>query len=212
MNVDQSNGDQLNAEQSLDDGTLSPPDPPAMDRRSFLLALSGSAFVLASGALLAGCGGGGGGNSNPLTSSSSTLSSSSSDSLGSSSSSSSGAFLYAGHYKGITSLKLSDGSTDNGSLVFDVDGTGKLTGIYTDVTYGGTAPVSGTVPINGAGSGSLSSQNISGTGQFTVGPSGLITVSGNITGHDATGTLSIVTGTFSATTSGSSSSSSNSST
>ena len=30
-----------------------------MDRRTFLLALSGSAFVLASGALLAGCGGGG---------------------------------------------------------------------------------------------------------------------------------------------------------
>jgi hypothetical protein len=191
----------MNMNQSPDEDPLSESPSPPMDRRAFLLALSGSAFVLASGALLAGCGGGGLSNLLSSSSSNSESSSSSSDSLGSSSSSSSlGAFLYAGHYTGTSSLKLSDGSNDNGNLAFDVDNTGKLTGTYTDVTYGGSAPISGNVPLTGVGTGTLTSQNINGTGQFTVGTGGLITVSGTITGHNATGSLSIVTGNFSATT------------
>ena len=43
------------------DPEQAPPALPKMDRRSFLLSLSGGAFVVASGGLLAGCGGGGGG-------------------------------------------------------------------------------------------------------------------------------------------------------
>jgi len=171
-----------------------------MDRRTFLLALSGSAFVLASGALLAGCGGGGLSNLLSSSSSNSLSSSSSSDSLGSSSSSSLGAFLYAGHYTGTSSVKNSDGSTDKGNLVFDVDNAGKLTGTFTDVTYGGSAPLTGTVPLTGIGSGTLTSQNVTGIGQFTVGTGGIITVSGTITGKSADGSLSIVSGTFTATT------------
>lgn len=191
----------MNMNQSPDDDPLSLHASPAMDRRTFLLALSGSAFVLASGALLAGCGGGGG-LSNLLSSSSSSSlsSSSSSDSLGSSSSSSLGAFLYAGHYTGTSSVKNSDGSTDKGNLVFDVDNAGKLTGTFTDVTYGGSAPLSGTVPLTGIGSGTLNSQNATGIGQFTVGTGGIITVIGTITGKSADGSLSIVSGTFTATT------------
>jgi len=191
----------MNMNQSPDENPLSLHASPAMDRRTFLLALSGSAFVLASGALLAGCGGGGG-LSNLLSSSSSSSlsSSSSSDSLGSSSSSSLGAFLYAGHYTGTSSVKNSDGSTDKGNLVFDVDNAGKLTGTFTDVTYGGSAPLSGTVPLTGIGSGTLNSQNATGIGQFTVGTGGIITVIGTITGKSADGSLSIVSGTFTATT------------
>ena len=192
----------MNMNQSPDENPLSLHASPAMDRRTFLLSLSGSAFVLASGALLAGCGGGGG-LSNLLSSSSSSSlsSSSSSDSLGSSSSSSLGAFLYAGHYMGTSSVKNSDGSTDKGNLVFDVDNAGKLTGTFTDVTYGGSAPLSGTVPLTGIGSGTLNSQNATGIGQFIVGTGGIITVNGTITGKSADGSLSIVSGTFMATTS-----------
>jgi len=191
----------MNMNQSPDEDPLSLHASPAMDRRTFLLSLSGSAFVLASGALLAGCGGGGG-LSNLLSSSSSSSlsSSSSSDSLGSSSSSSLGAFLYAGHYTGTSLVKNSDGSTDKGNLVFDVDNAGKLTGTFTDVTYGGSAPLSGTVPLTGIGSGTLNSQNATGIGQFTVGTGGIITVIGTITGKSADGSLSIVSGTFTATT------------
>ena len=191
----------MNMNQSPDEDPLSLHASPAMDRRTFLLSLSGSAFVLASGALLAGCGGGGG-LSNLLSSSSSSSlsSSSSSDSLGSSSSSSLGAFLYAGHYMGTSSVKNSDGSTDKGNLVFDVDNAGKLTGTFTDVTYGGSAPLSGTVPLTGIGSGTLNSQNATGIGQFTVGTGGIITVIGTITEKSADGSLSIVSGTFTATT------------
>lgn len=191
----------MNMNQSPDEDPLSLHASPAMDRRTFLLSLSGSAFVLASGALLAGCGGGGG-LSNLLSSSSSSSlsSSSSSDSLGSSSSSSLGAFLYAGHYMGTSSVKNSDGSTDKGNLVFDVDNAGKLTGTFTDVTYGGSAPLSGTVPLTGIGSGTLNSQNATGIGQFIVGTGGIITVNGTITGKSADGSLSIVSGTFTATT------------
>ena len=190
----------MNMNQSPDENPLSLHASPAMDRRTFLLALSGSAFVLASGALLAGCGGGGLSNLLSSSSSSSLSSSSSSDSLGSSSSSSLGAFLYAGHYTGTSSVKNSDGSTDKGNLVFDVDNAGKLTGTFTDVTYGGSAPLSGTVPLTGIGSGTLNSQNATGIGQFTVGTGGIITVIGTITGKSADGSLSIVSGTFTATT------------
>ena len=190
----------MNMNQSPDENPLSLHASPAMDRRTFLLALSGSAFVLASGALLAGCGGGGLSNLLSSSSSSSLSSSSSSDSLGSSSSSSLGAFLYAGHYTGTSSVKNSDGSTDKGNLVFDVDNAGKLTGTFTDVTYGGSAPLTGTVPLTGIGSGTLTSQNVTGIGQFTVGTGGIITVSGTITGKSADGSLSIVSGTFTATT------------
>jgi len=188
----------MNVNQSPDEDPLIPAQ--TMDRRTFLLTLSGSAFVLAGGALLAGCGGGGLSNLLPSSSSNSLSSSSSSDSLGSSSSSSLGAFLYAGHYMGTSSVKNSDGSTDNGSLVFDVDNAGKLTGTFTDVTYGGSAPLTGTVPLTGIGSGTLASQNVTGTGQFTVGTGGIITVIGTITGKSADGSLSIVSGTFTATT------------
>ena len=191
----------MNMNQSPDENPLSLHASPAMDRRTFLLALSGSAFVLASGALLAGCGGGGLSNLLSSSSSNSLSSSSSSDSLGSSSSSSLGAFLYAGHYMGTSSVKNSDGSTDKGNLVFDVDNAGKLTGTFTDVTYGGSAPLTGTVPLTGIGSGTLTSQNVTGIGQFTVGTGGIITVSGTITGKSADGSLSIVSGTFMATTS-----------
>ena len=191
----------MNMNQSPDENPLSLHASPAMDRRTFLLALSGSAFVLASGALLAGCGGGGLSNLLSSSSSNSLSSSSSSDSLGSSSSSSLGAFLYAGHYTGTSSVKNSDGSTDKGNLVFDVDNAGKLTGTFTDVTYGGSAPLTGTVPLTGIGSGTLTSQNVTGIGQFTVGTGGIITVSGTITGKSADGSLSIVSGTFMATTS-----------
>ena len=190
----------MNMNQSPDENPLSLHASPAMDRRTFLLALSGSAFVLASGALLAGCGGGGLSNLLSSSSSNSLSSSSSSDSLGSSSSSSLGAFLYAGHYTGTSSVKNSDGSTDKGNLVFDVDNAGKLTGTFTDVTYGGSAPLSGTVPLTGIGSGTLNSQNATGIGQFTVGTGGIITVIGTITGKSADGSLSIVSGTFTATT------------
>ena len=196
----------MNMNQSPDEDPLSLHASPAMDRRTFLLSLSGSAFVLASGALLAGCGGGGGlsnllsSSSSSSLSSSSLSSSSSSDSLGSSSSSSLGAFLYAGHYMGTSSVKNSDGSTDKGNLVFDVDNAGKLTGTFTDVTYGGSAPLSGTVPLTGIGSGTLNSQNATGIGQFIVGTGGIITVIGTITGKSADGSLSIVSGTFTATT------------
>ena len=190
----------MNMNQSPDENPLSLHASPAMDRRTFLLALSGSAFVLASGALLAGCGGGGLSNLLSSSSSNSVSSSSSSDSLGSSSSSSLGAFLYAGHYMGTSSVKNSDGSTDKGNLVFDVDNAGKLTGTFTDVTYGGSAPLTGTVPLTGIGSGTLTSQNVTGIGQFTVGTGGIITVSGTITGKSADGSLSIVSGTFTATT------------
>jgi len=190
----------MNMNQSPDENPLSLHASPAMDRRTFLLALSGSAFVLASGALLAGCGGGGLSNLLSSSSSNSLSSSSSSDSLGSSSSSSLGAFLYAGHYTGTSSVKNSDGSTDKGNLVFDVDNAGKLTGTFTDVTYGGSAPLTGTVPLTGIGSGTLTSQNVTGIGQFTVGTGGIITVSGTITGKSADGSLSIVSGTFTATT------------
>ena len=190
----------MNMNQSPDENPLSLHASPAMDRRTFLLALSGSAFVLASGALLAGCGGGGLSNLLSSSSSNSLSSSSSSDSLGSSSSSSLGAFLYAGHYTGTSSVKNSDGSTDKGNLVFDVDNAGKLTGTFTDVTYGGSAPLSGTVPLTGIGSGTLNSQNATGIGQFIVGTGGIITVNGTITGKSADGSLSIVSGTFTATT------------
>jgi len=105
----------------------------------------------------------------------------------------------------MTSTKFSDGSTDNGTAVFDVDSAGNVTGTFTDPTNGNAqSPITGSV--DSAGHGTLKNGKAIGTGQFTVGANGLITVTGTVAGSNNDGSLTITSGTFAASTSTSSSS------